>query len=128
MKKLTYKSSLQDRIWSGLALILSCLVVAFFVIIQAGKPVSLPMLFITLALLFVTGNFAFYLLRFSFCPILQIYKNEIIISRFSRMSIPLALINRLSVKRGMVEIAYRREGQLRTASVPVWDEVKKRRW
>lgn len=103
---LSFKSSVKDRLASGLVFSVSIYILFIIVMNQIGRPLSLTLFFTTLLLLFISGFFAFFFLKLNICPILQIYRHEIIVSRFKRIKIPTAVIHSLKLHHGKAEIIY----------------------
>ena len=65
--------------------------------------------------------FCFYFLRNLFCPVVQVYKSEIIISKYTRLRVPKTKIRELAMEKGRVKILYVEGKDLKEIVVAVRD-------
>jgi len=67
----------------------------------------------------VLSYVTFILLRCVFCPLVQIYRNEIIISRFKRIYIPMDDIVEMKFHDSKIELSYRDNGLVRVLNLTI---------
>lgn len=90
---------------------MSFVLMAFLVRAQIGKPFLMDMFFTSFFMSFILGFFLFHFLRLNLCPIIQIYKNELIISQYRRFVIKLQDIKKFRAFENMVELSFSKDGQ-----------------
>jgi hypothetical protein len=105
---LNYKlySAFRNQLISGIAFLLS--LTSFFipVFIQSGQPFNLQLFFFKMILMTISAVFFFYFLRNLFCPVIQIYQTEVIVSKFVRVSVPTDRIKEFVLKNGRARLLY----------------------
>lgn len=119
---LTFYPSNRDRFLATLAFISSAIGALTPVYLQLGRPFSMSLFLMTLMVLILGSWFTFYFLRFHLCPVLQMYKESVIISRFQRKSISVKDIQLFSIERNKVKIQYVDNGKVKEAKVYILNE------
>jgi Na+/melibiose symporter-like transporter len=116
-----FYSTSSSQIFSGIALLISIFVFFIPVNLQIGKPFDLQLFLLGLLLMSVSIIFCFYFLRNLFCPVVQVYKSEIIISKYTRLRVPKTKIRELAMEKGRVKILYVEGKDLKEIVVAVRD-------
>ena len=121
MQNLKFYSAFSSQILSGIALLISIFIFFIPVNLQIGKPFDLQLFLLGLLLMSVSIIFCFYFLRNLFCPVVQVYKSEIIISKYTRLRVPKTKIRELAMEKGRVKILYGEGKDLKEIVVAVRD-------
>lgn len=116
-------SSVERRILSAIPVALSALFIFYVLMELNNKPFSLSLFLVFFMYTPIFAYLVFYFLRSNLCPILQVYKNEIIVSTFWRKTIQLKNIEEMKYVTSGLQISFLEYGKKRSVVLPTSDFI-----
>lgn len=103
---ISYYASYGLRVFWGIVCLICFVILYFPISAQIGSKFSLRLFFLAFFLMNLFTPFLYFFLKFLLAPILHIYGDEIIVSRYKRIHIPITSVNCLEIVGQNIDIKF----------------------
>lgn len=103
---ISYYASYGLRIFWGVVCLICLIIIYLPISAQIGSKFSLQLFFIAFFLMNLFAPFFYFFLKFLLAPILHIYGDEIIVSKYKRIHIPIPSVNCLEMVGRNINIKF----------------------